>query len=86
MSYLEKAKRALHARSAATSPARCSRCLELDALGIVVLRCSCGCATHLSRLRQMAEDRKVLRQALRGTRGRCGESGLLRLVEESDDD
>jgi hypothetical protein len=80
MSYLEKAKRALDAQ-AAISPARCSRCLGLDALGVVVLGCSCGYATHPSRPERTAEGREVARLALRASRRPVRGRGRLHLVE-----
>lgn len=80
MSYLEKAKRALDAQ-AAISPARCSRCLDLDNLGVVVLGCSCGYATHPSRPEWTDDERDVVRQAVGASRSRARGRGQLRLVE-----
>lgn len=82
MSYLEKAKQAIEARSVFIALPRCSRCLELDAAGIAVLACPCGYTPHRSRRpERTAEDREVLRQAVRASRGRVRGCGQLRLVE-----
>jgi hypothetical protein len=86
MSYLEKAKRALDARAAAMASPRCSRCMALDAQGVVVLTCPCGYTSRASRTERGVVARSAYRQALRISRIRAGEAGRLRSVEVSEDD